>query len=298
MVSDMDTLHYPHRTSTSTYRVPTPPRIVVPPPALNADALPQITLNALKDSAFLNGVNYNNIITQNALIEWSYERRREAQMVLPYLYLGPMTSAKDEAWLRKEGITCVLGVRQRSLHESKMMNGALRKAAELGIEHRTVDLSSNQDLIHSLPATISLIHNHVFQRQQDTGQIGKVLVFCESGNERSAGVVAAYIMETHEDVDYIKAMQLCQAQRFCVNFDDGMKRLLQGYWDILCARRQVATQQNGTLDHDGAANGFPSGVKTKRGLQRDEDEEMEGMDEDDIERFGGRSFAPFVDQPL
>lgn len=299
MAPDLPTFHYAHRTSTSAYRVPTPPRIVVPPPALNSDALPEITLNALKDASFLNSVNYNNIVTQNALLEWTYERRREAQMILPYLYLGPMTAAKDEGWLRREGISCVLGIRQKGAFESRLMNGALRKAGEMGIEYYTVDLAGNPDLIHSFPATTKQIYEHVSQKLQTIGQIGKVLVFCESGNERSAGVVAAYLMETHQDVDHIKAMQLCQAQRFCVNFDDSMKRLLQGYWDILCAKRAVASQEDGLQNPNNAANGTPGPtLKAKRSLQRDEDEDMNGVDEDDLERFGGRNFSPFVDQPL
>ena len=45
MVTDEHVL-FSHRTSDSTYRIPTPPRIVVPPPMLNANSLPQITLNA------------------------------------------------------------------------------------------------------------------------------------------------------------------------------------------------------------------------------------------------------------
>lgn len=296
MASDTSTIHYPLRTSSMTYRVPTPPRIVVPPPALNSDALPEITLHARKDSSFLNIVEYKNIIAHNALLEWTYERRREAQLVLPYLYLGPMTAAKDEAWLRREGITCVLGVRQKGMFESKLMNGSLRKAKEMGIEHRTVDVTGNQDLINSFPGTTSLIYSHVSQKFLATGQLGKVLVFCESGNERGAGVVAAYLMETHEDVDYIKAMQLCQAQRFCVNFDDSMKRLLQSYWDILCAKRQVAALSNGVTDLNAETPGSAS--KAKRSLQRDEDEDMNGVDDDDAERFDGRTFAPYVDQEL
>ncbi|KAK3081559.1 hypothetical protein LTR53_020464, partial [Teratosphaeriaceae sp. CCFEE 6253] len=90
-----------------------------------------------------------------------------------------------------------------------------------------------------------MINEHLARSHQRTGKVGKVLVFCESGNERSAGVVAAYLMETHADVDFIKAMQLVQAQRFCANFDDAMKRLLQGYWDILRAGRQVAAASPG-----------------------------------------------------
>ncbi|KAK5175828.1 uncharacterized protein LTR77_000968 [Saxophila tyrrhenica] len=298
MATDVPTFSYPHRTSYSAYRVPTPPRIIVPPPALNQDHLPDITLNTL-DSAFTTSVDQKNLITQNVLQEWTYERRREAQLILPYLFLGPMTSAKDETWLRKEGITCVLGVRQKGAFESKLMNGALRKAAEMGIEHYTVDLGGHQDLIQAFPSTSAHVQNHVKHMLESTGQMGKVLVFCESGNERSAGVVAAYLMEAHEGVDYIKAMQFTQAQRFCVNFDDGVKRLLQGYWDILCARRQVAAQSTDSQAVNGSANTAVQSTP-KRSLQRDEDEDIDGMGGDDVERFGGRTFVPFVDveEPL
>ena len=285
-------LAYPHRNGDYAYRVPTPPRIVVPPPALNADALPDIQLGASSVLPTL-GDAYNNLITTNATFEWTYERRRDAQMILPYLYLGPMTVAKDEAWMRKQGITMVLGIRQKHEYTFKLMDAALRRTEAAGIEARTVDLANNQDLIHAFPETTAMINSHLARVHTATGQLGKVLVFCESGNERSAGVIAAYLMETHENVDYIKAMQLCQAQRFCVNFDDAMKRLLQGYWDILCAKRSVAADRRQSVQ-TGAA-------RSKRGLDRDDDdydESMDGMQEDDLERFGGRNFRPFVDAPL
>lgn len=284
-------LAYPHRNDDYAYRVPTPPRIVVPPPALNADALPDIQLGA---SSVLPtpGDAYTNLITSNVIFEWTYERRREAQMILPYLYLGPMTVAKNEEWMRTAGITMVLGVRQKHEFNFKLMEAALRRVQAAGIEARTVDLANNQDLIHAFPETTAMINSHLARVHTATGQLGKVLVFCESGNERSAGVIAAYLMETHENVDYIKAMQLCQAQRFCVNFDDAMKRLLQGYWDILCARRSVAADRRQSVQN-GAA-------RSKRGLDRDDDdndERMDGMQEDDLERFGGRTFRPFGDAP-
>ena len=302
MDRDLSTFHYPHRTSTSSYRVPTPPRIVVPPPALNSDALPEINIFALKDSSFLSNLNYDNLVKQNALLEWTYERRREAQMILPYLYLGPLAAVKDQAYLTREGITCVLAVRQKGAFQSRLMDITMSKASEMGIESHGVDVVDNQDLIQSFPATTAYIHQHVAKRLQETGAVGKVLAFCESGNERSAGVVAAYLMETHEDVDYIKAMQLCQAQRFCVNFDDGLKRLLQGYWDILCAKRQVARQINSLATNGVSDAPATAPANAKRTLDRDDEDEdmdgMDGMDQDDLKRFGGRSSAPFVDQML
>ncbi|KAK5113688.1 hypothetical protein LTR62_003315 [Meristemomyces frigidus] len=329
--ADAETFSYPHKTSSYSYRVPTPPRIVVPPPALNDDALPDITLSALQSAPFLNAVNYSNLVSSNAVLEWSYECRRKAQMILPYLFLGPMTAAKDEMFLRngaeligdgkvgggikrtplngavahgrvkhniEGGITMVLGIRQKHCFESKLMHGALRIPQSMGIVCETVDLASNQDLIHQFPQTTALINAHLAQYYTLHNRLGKVLVVCESGNERSAGVVAAYLMETHMDVDFIKAMQLVQAQRFCANFDDAMKRLLQGYWDLVCAKRQVAAT---THEVGGGGGDMIAGVvgKAKRRLQRDEEDElMGGVDEDDVERFGGRSFAPFMDQSL
>lgn len=297
---DSSILSYPHKADIYTYRTPTPPRIVVPPPALNADAVPEIAISAMRNSSykFLQKVNYNNLVQQNAPLEWAYERRREAQTILPFLCLGPMTAAKDEAWLQREGVTMLLGVRQKHTFESRLMNSALKVAEKLGLEHHTIDLASNQDLIQSFSHNTHLVNDHLARTHQASNgqQLGKVLVFCESGNERSAGVVAAYLMETHEDVDYIKAMQLCQAQRFCVNFDDGMKRLLQGYWDILCAKRAVSATATSDIP---IQNGSGLNAASKRGLDRDDeaDEDME-VDDDDMERFGGRTFAPFVDMPL
>ncbi|CZT20083.1 uncharacterized protein RCC_05940 [Ramularia collo-cygni] len=292
------TISYPHRADIYTYRVPTPPRIVVPPPALNSDAIPDIHLSALLQTHhFLSGVNYNNLVSTNAPLEWTYERRREAQTVLPFLCLGPMTAAKDEAWLKKEGITMLLGVRQKHLtFQSRLMDSALALADRLGIERHTIELANNQDLIHSFSHNNQLINLHLARNYAATGNtsLGKVLVFCESGNERSAGVVAAYLMETHANVDHIKAMQLVQAQRFCVNFDDSMKRLLEGYWDILQARRSVA-------DEATAAPPRPEFNRAKRGLERDDDgDELMGAEEmDDVARFGERkAFAPFRDNEI
>ncbi|KAI6802285.1 hypothetical protein KC332_g14862 [Hortaea werneckii] len=325
--AELDAFTYPHKTAEYSYRVPTPPRIVVPPPALNSQALPEITLNALRSANFLSAVNYHNLVSQNAVLEWTYERRREAQMILPYLYLGPMPVCKDEAFLKGEknhvqlaattpndpttlpasdpSITLLLGIRHQSLSlPSKLMTNALHRTTHLlQIEHHLIDLTSPHDLIAIFPRTTALITAHLAHHYATTGRIGKVLVFCESGNERSAAVVAAYLMEVHADVDFIKAMQLVQAQRFCVNFDDGIKRLLQGYWDILCARRQVERVAEGGsrtgMMEEGRASGEERSTGCKRGLERDEDEEMEGVaGDDDWERFGGRTFAPFVDLPM
>lgn len=297
--ADSVTGHF--RADEYSYRVPTPPRIVVPPPSVNAALPADFSLAAPADNHFLANVRYENI-GNSSLLDWSYERRREAQSILPFLYLGPLNAAKDRAFLQREHITMMIGIRQRQSFESRIMNAALRVADELGIHKATVDLSDNRELVAAFSTINTTINQHLAHVHQLhlTGQpqapdMGRVLVFCDTGNERSAGAVAAYLMETHEGVDYIKAMQICQSQRFCVNFDDSMKRLLQGYWDILKARRDVygetraaAAVAAGTAV---AASSIRPNKAAKRSLEVDMDEDMETEDAD---RFERRDFAPFV----
>ena len=224
--------------------------------------------------------------------------------MLPYIYLGPMVAAKDSAFLQHEGITMLLGIRQKYGAQNKLMNGNLKVANELGIEGYTLDFADNQQLIAAFPNITKTINQHLANSRQlgqnsQTGNLatGKVLVFCESGNERSAGVVAAYLMEMYQDIDHIKAMQFCQAQRFCVNFDDGMKHVLQCYNDIIKARREVGDlrQQHHGSNTPTTAAPVPSYRAAKRGLEMDEDSSAEQDDAGDLERFERRAFAPFVD---
>jgi serine/threonine/tyrosine-interacting protein len=264
-------------------RLPTPPRIVVPPPTANIHLAPEFDLHSNAKSGPLSEIDYTSMTT-SSLLDWSYERRRQAQQILPFLYLGPMSAVKDANFLRDEGITLLMAVRQRHSFESKIMQAALNVADHVGIDKKALDMSSAHELVASFSRAAITIDEHMNSRPA-----AKVFIFCESGNERSAAVMAAYLMHTLADVDHIRAMQIVQAQRFCVNFDDNVKRLLQGYWDLLQARRCTANMN--------------SGGRPKRLLERDADND--GMDIDahrdsghDAERFTSRTFAPFVDTGL
>jgi serine/threonine/tyrosine-interacting protein len=157
-----------------------------------------------------------------------------------------------------------------------------------------------------------MINTHVARHRlhalQHTGRpaLGKALVFCESGNEKAAAVVAAYLMETLADFDHVKAMQVCQAQRFCVNFDDTLKNMLRSYCDILQAQRSVASSNSASAPITGFRNGAaPHGstlrpqcaTKQKRTIEstrEDEDVDMDiSMDPSDALRFMGRDSTPF-----
>jgi serine/threonine/tyrosine-interacting protein len=294
-----------------TYRLPTAPRIVVPPPTLTTD-MPGLTVDAAAtggdDLSFLQELDLEDIIQKNTLLEWAYERRRQAQMMLPWLYLGPMVAAKDQAFLARESITMVLAVRA----QDRTMTGALHAAHDVCAEVATIEVPTFHELIGRFAETTRMINTHVARYRlhalQHTGHaaIGKVLVFCESGNEKAAAVVAAYLMETLADFDHVKAMQVCQAQRFCVNFDDTLKNILRSYWDILQAKRSVArsnvasAQTNGILNNStqNSSSLHPQcAAKQKRSIEsthEDEDVDMDSsIDPSDALRFVGRDSTPF-----
>ncbi|ORY16825.1 hypothetical protein BCR34DRAFT_597518 [Clohesyomyces aquaticus] len=295
-----------------TYRLPTPPRIVVPPPSLTSST-PELNMSGAADqdggidTSFLQDMNLDAIVQRNTLLEWSYDRRRQAQMVLPWLYLGPMTAARDREYLRGEGITMILAVRS----QLNSLSGALRVGSEVCREVATLEAPNYHALIRQFSDATKIINRHIAKVRQENAavqnpNIAKVLVFCESGNEKSAAVVAAYMMEMLDDFDYIKAMQVCQAQRFCVNFDDTIKNMLRSHWDILKARRHVSTSNAQYLCPPSSATGFPQGIQTgaskaKRSIEDTEESEDVNMDDEmspsDLLRFAGRANTPFQDSP-
>jgi serine/threonine/tyrosine-interacting protein len=254
------------------------------------------------DMSFLRELDMEDIVQKNTLLEWAYERRRQAQMILPWLYLGPMVAAKDKAFMEREGITMVLAVRA----QPNSMMGAMQAATAVCMEVGSIEASSFYNLTPQFAEAARMINSHVARVRQHsietTGQpaLGKVLIFCESGNEKSAAVVAAYLMETLTTIDHVKAMQVCQAQRFCVNFDDTLKNILRSYWDIVGARRSIAAQAPQQNNGQSGLHLLPTPAKQKRGIEDTRDDEDMGMDDgmepSDALRFTGRDVTPFQDR--
>jgi len=311
-MADLSSPHSRHHEYT--YRLPTPPRIVVPPPTATAE-VPELHITGAStaeediDVSFLKELNLESTIQKNTLLEWSYDRRRQAQMILPWLYLGPLTAAKDREWLRRAEVTMVLAIRSRP----NSMTGAIQAATESCQEVATIEAADYHALIRQLSDITKFINRHLsrlreFTKATGSPRLGKVLVFCESGNEKAAAVVAAYLMETLDDFDHIKSMQVCQTQRFCVNFDDSIKNMLRSYWDILSARRTVersiSERQKSLAKSIGPHNPLaslqlPQGsiLKPKRSIE-EIDGDVDMSDEggpSDLLRFSGRDNTPFAD---
>ena len=301
-------------------RLPSPPRINVPPPQLNANGLPDVNIaqgsvdfdaNGFSNATFLKRVTHGNVITHNNMIDWRYEQRHQAQQILPFLYLGPVTAARDTAFLQRTGITMVLAVRNSLSAQARLLGS--KAAASLGIQTASVDVAGNQELIAAFPTAIDIINQHLSEMYERHAQAhgpsedaggsspGKLLVFCESGNERSAALVTAYIMAMYS-MDVIKAIQLVQAERFAISIDDSTRNYLETYNSMLQAKRDVIKQHS---DHLAFMNSDIQHVilkrqNGKRGLDEtydDADVDMDGgMGHADRERFEHRDgLAPFQD---
>jgi serine/threonine/tyrosine-interacting protein len=184
---------------------------------------------------------------------WKYEMRRSAQKVLDFLYLGPASVVKDVKFLQSEGITMLLAARDSMMLDARLMS-VEKVANELGLETGVVNISSKVELVPAFSQAVREINDHlirVYRQQQASNpnpggqgsfRQGKVLVYCETGNDRSAAIVAAYIMTIYR-LDLVKTLQFVNLQRFCVVFDDETKFLLRSYEDILNAGRDVTRAQ-------------------------------------------------------
>jgi serine/threonine/tyrosine-interacting protein len=318
-----------HRAATYSLRAPEIPHIHIP--ILPSEV--KLGLPACRDfggedlmSEDLKNIAQVHHVAVDQTSKWKYEWRRSAQMILPFLYLGPLVAAKDRDFLEAVGITMLLSIRDTKSAQARLLC-ADRVARELGIASAAIDVAGTQELIAAFPSATKTINDHlltVYRSQniyssspgsgsvtinQNTAQRGKVLVFCESGNERSACVVVAYIMAIY-GMDIIQAVQFVQSQRFCVALDDALKGILWSWRDILQAKRDVReaqTQIQSTsynendqpqvLGLDRSADLVSARKKSKRQIEETVDEiegeESGGLDRD---RFDGRrNFAPFLD---
>lgn len=303
------------RTEDYTNLLPNPPRILIPPIHYHRTSTPPIATSKVIPNSdprlnveFLNGVKTAATL-RTSPSAWNYATRREAQEVVSFLHLGPLYAAKDKEYLQRAGITMMLGVQPKGVYGAKLTAAAFKVAEELGIERAFVEANGHKDLIKILPRATELINIHLAAMHQRVqfaatpSREGKVLVFCESGNDKSASIVAAYLFETFEDVDAVKAIQMACYGRFCCSFTDELKRVLSTYYDIVVAKRAI---QEDSLLHPasasaagGAAYGRLSsgGKSSKRRHSRDADDDemdVDGDEADDVERFRGRSVTPFV----
>ncbi|KAI9038786.1 dual specificity protein phosphatase family protein [Aspergillus affinis] len=229
--------------------------------------------------------------------DWKYQMRREAQMILPFLYLGPWACLKDRVWLDREGFTLLLAIRDQRLAHARLVSGE-KAATELGIETYAVDTENNQELIMALPRAIRLINDHVStpaNAQSHNSSRRKVLLFCETGNGLSALVLIAYLMVMF-NMEFPQALQTVQLQRFCIDLDESLKHIMLSFESILAAKRDVESSRRMASANPGLAT-LATNDNKKRYLEDSSDME-DNMDMDDHAGLfpNRRGTAPFQDR--
>ncbi|CAK7269964.1 hypothetical protein SEPCBS119000_003843 [Sporothrix epigloea] len=176
--------------------------------------------------------------------DWTYEMRRDAQQILPHLFLGPTNAARDRVFLRRAGITKVMAVRDSRLAEARLLV-VEHVAKELGMESECIDVADARALLRALAPAVQSINRHMLAMPTDAQGVstGKVLVYCETGNVRSPPVVAAYLMSMY-GMELLDALQFVHKARFCISLDEEYKRMLLSFADLLQARRDVAVEDD------------------------------------------------------
>ncbi|KAF3057703.1 Serine/threonine/tyrosine-interacting protein [Trichoderma lentiforme] len=288
------------RSGPYSYRPPSPPRIHIP--VRKAEDIFMWPSYNLVDSSKLTLEEFN-IITGNRMqkstdrsVRWRYEMRRESQLILDYLFLGPTSTIRDHDFLKREAITMLVVVRDS---RAPMNLASVNTASEtFNIAYCYVDVDTNH-LVPAFNQIVNVINSHLLTEHNNTGGAthGKVLVTCTTGNMLSPTLVAAYVMFMFGQ-EMLEAINFVSVQRFCANFDDEAKGALLTWQEL--NKASVAVARRCRLERDSEENGHAPALayaegtpNTKRGL----DDMMDGVEEDlesngDHDRGG---YAPFLD---
>lgn len=159
-------------------------------------------------------VNQQQQVCQSAgdpIADWKYEMRREAQEILPGLFVGPYQASKDYATLQRQGIThvvCIFENRERHLVKPRF--------ADRGIQYLSLEVRDSQDqnLIRLFPQYVIKANLMCpskspkicrypphFRAKQfidlALANSGRVLVHCGDGISRSPAIVCATPTQIH-----------------------------------------------------------------------------------------------------
>ncbi|RMJ26374.1 hypothetical protein PHISP_02754 [Aspergillus sp. HF37] len=249
---------------------------------------------------FFDKVNMDYFNPNFKLSGWSYSMRRGAQPVLPFLYLGPSSFLKDLDFLSGNGFTLLLAVRSKQSARARLVSGE-SPAMYLGIEADTVDVTDGQELIAALPRAVRRINDHL--ASSEPGKSGtwppkKIFVFCESGNERSAMVVMAYVMVMF-NLDFAGAINMVQQRRFSISIEERLRHLMMNFESILVAKRDVEASRRAAEKSNSITSSM--GASRKRDHTNLVDSDASANDEMDIDESQDLAadrtpVAPFQDR--
>lgn len=176
-------------------RLPSPPRMTIPPPLFSANPSFWPDVPTLAMPSYLKPYNWTDVAKYGEPENnWQYSDRRKAQPIAPFIFLGPLSAAKDINFLSDTGMTMILSLRQLNPHGPRIMSNTMNTARALGVHVEDFAVPSLQYLRAILPRVVNLIQEHLVSAPTNFHRLGRVMVVCENGNGTSAAVLIAFLI--------------------------------------------------------------------------------------------------------
>lgn len=297
------------RAAPYSFRAPSPPIIHVPlqqhSGSKNHSIVPSrrpVKFAQLTDVEF-SIITGNRIQTAKHRDGWPYEWRRNAHSILDFLYLGPTSVFRDEKFMQREAFSMMIIV--RDARAPRDYRSARAAAAQLGISQVYIDVNPDNQL-PSFYRMVNTVNNHLLyvnglsaSGSEDASPtvrrpMGKILVTCDSGNDLSPTLVAAYLMLMY-GLSMESGFGYVILQRFCCVFDGRSKESLRTWQELIEASAAVVSNSQ----HHAATMEPALETKPKRRFDTMLSEEKTFADcwpVGDCERFEGRpTFVPFME---
>ena len=170
---------------------------------------------------------------EHANLNRKIPRAKGAWRVIPNLYLGNAAAAGDAATLRQLKVTAVQSVGPRS-----------EKVAIAGLRLMRVAIQDN-DEAHILPF---LEEACTWIDAELAKEEGVVLVHCRGGMNRSATMVAAFLVWKFTGMTSAEAIAVVRQARPAARFGRGEEGVLQRdlrQWELDCAAARESREQDG-----------------------------------------------------
>ena len=170
---------------------------------------------------------------EHAKLNRKIPRAKGAWRVIPNLYLGNATAAGDAATLRQLKVTAVQSVGPRS-----------EKVAIAGLRLMRVAIQDN-DEAHILPF---LEEACTWIDAELAKEEGVVLVHCRGGMNRSATMVAAFLVWKFPGMTAADAIAVVRQARPAARFGRGEEGVLQRdlrQWELDCAVARESRERDG-----------------------------------------------------
>lgn len=176
---------------------------------------------------------------------WQYNDRQHAQFILPFVMLGPAAVARDRNFIRENQLTMVISVRNAVVasRSPKLLDPARFDSCQ-GLETATFDIGSPFDFIQRVRPVIKLMVTHLNKYNQSVDLVrpeqvrGRILVCCETGNERSPVLVAAFLMLVY-GLPWHESLNLIHAHRYSLAVSTQMNDMLINLGMIFSAQADL-----------------------------------------------------------